>query len=422
MKAEIINIGDELLIGQVLNTNAQWLAQQFNSLGIRLARISTIADNIVAIKEALDDSMERHDVIIITGGLGPTKDDVTKQTLLEYTNAAMVVSEPVKQHLEQWFAKRGKPMNEANKTQWMVPSSCEPLINYWGTAPGMLFRISGKLIYSLPGVPYEMQQLFHHYIVNTLKTEFNLPPLIHKSFNTEGIPESDLMKIIERWENELPKDIKLAYLPSSGMVKLRLSTLNEDGKGLDRIQQQSAALKAIIGDEIYSEDDDSIEKVIKELLLTMNLTITTAESCTGGYVSHKLTSIPGISKCFPGSFVVYDYWVKNKILGIPEELLKEHGAVSKEVVELMALSSQKIMKTDYSIAISGIAGPDGGTGDKPVGTVWIGWATPTSVLTKRFQFPGDRAGNIHRSYMQALSTLRKLILGIPVKKGYWEKE
>lgn len=421
MKAEIITIGDEILIGQIVNTNSQWIAQQLNLIGVQVCNMCTIADDQSEIKNALDLSIKNHDIVIITGGLGPTKDDLTKQALTDYTNSQLVISEPVKKHLEAWFASRGKTLNEANKTQWMVPESCEPLLNLWGTAPGMLFRMSGKLVYSLPGVPVEMQQLFKTYIVPELKREFNLPPLIHKSFNTEGIPESDLMKTIENWEDNLPDDIKLAYLPSSGMVKLRLSTLNKDGKGLARIEAESVKLKSIIGDEIFGEEDDSLEKVIKELLVSNNITLTTAESCTGGYLSHKLTSVPGISKCFPGGFVTYDYWVKNEVLGIPESLLQKYGAVSREVVEEMAKASKKIMKSDYSIALSGIAGPDGGTEDKPVGTVWIGWATPTDVISKRFQFPGDRAGNIHRSYMKALSVLRKLILGIPVKQGYWEK-
>jgi nicotinamide-nucleotide amidase len=230
------------------------------------------------------------------------------------------------------------------------------------------------------------------------------------------------MKTIESWEEQLPAAIKLAYLPSAGIVKLRMSSMNSDGKAEKIIQQESNKLHDIIGDEIFGYEDETLELIIKELLIKRNQTLTTAESCTGGYLSHKITSIPGVSRVFPGSFITYDYWVKTDILGVQEDTWKKYGAVSKEVVIEMASRAKEKLKTDYAIALSGIAGPDGGTAEKPVGTVWIAWATPKQVIAKKYVFPSDRFGNIHRSYLKALSVLRKLILNIPIQKSYWEKE
>lgn len=421
MKAEIINIGDEILIGQIINTNAQWIAQQLNLQGVQVSKMTTIPDKENDIIESLTASLAYSEIIIITGGLGPTKDDITKQTLAKFFGADLVLNPDVKKGLEEWFKKRGKTLNEGNLSQCWVPSNCQVLMNHWGTAPGMRFEYQNRIIYSLPGVPTEMQNLMQSYILPEISSSFDLPPILHKSFNIEGIPETELMKAIEHWESNLPKEIKLAYLPSAGLVKLRLSTPNADGNGESRIKSESAKLYDLIGNDIYGEDEETLEKIIKELLLLKKATITTAESCTGGYLAHKLTSVPGISSCFPGSIITYDYWVKTEILGVDDSILKKQGAVSSEVVEQMALHARKIMKTDYAISVSGIAGPDGGTNDKPVGTTWIGWATPNEVLSKKFIFPGDRMGNIHRSYLKALSILRKLILGIPIEKGYWEE-
>lgn len=422
MKAEIINIGDELLIGQIVNTNAVWIAQQFNKIGVPIARMTTIADKQQDIIESINKAFQDHDLIILTGGLGPTKDDITKKTLAAYFGVELVFNQEVYDQLNGWFTSRGRVFSEVNQTQCYVPSNCKVLMNKWGTAPGMLFEKDGKFLTSFPGVPNEMKNLMTHYIIPFIQSHFSLPPLVHRSFNVEGIPESELMKTIEEWEDNLPQSIKLAYLPSAGIVKLRMSSLNADGNADALMDNESKKLHEIIGNDIFGYEEQTLEEVIKELLLNRNQTLCTAESCTGGYLAHKITSVPGVSKIFPGSFVTYDYWVKTDILGVKEDTLQKHGAVSKEVVIEMATGAKQKLKTDYAIALSGIAGPDGGTLDKPVGTVWIAWATPDKIIAKRFAFPGDRSSNIHLSYQKSLSILRKLIIGQPIKKEFWEKE
>lgn len=422
MKAEIINIGDELLIGQIVNTNAVWIAQQFNALGMPIARMTTIADKEQDIIEAIDKAFSEYDLIVVTGGLGPTKDDITKKTLMTYFGTEAVFNQEVYDQLNAWFTSRGRVFSEVNQTQCYVPANCKVLMNKWGTAPGMLFEKNGKFLASFPGVPAEMKNLVTHYLIPFIQKQFSLPPLVHRSFNIEGIPESELMKTIEYWEDNLPKSIKLAYLPSAGIVKLRMSSLNEDGKAADIMDAESKKLHEIIGEDIFGYEEQTLEEVVKELLLKRNQTLCTAESCTGGYLAHKITSVPGVSKVFPGSFVTYDYWVKTHILGVKEETLQKFGAVSKEVVVEMAIAAKEKLRTDYAIALSGIAGPDGGMPDKPVGTVWIAWATPEKIIAKRFAFPGDRISNIHLSYQKALNILRRIILDLPLKKEFWEKE
>jgi nicotinamide-nucleotide amidase len=421
MKAEIINIGDEILIGQITNTNSVWLAQQFNFLGIAVRRMTTIGDEEQMIIDSLEKAFGENDLVIMTGGLGPTKDDITKKVLVNYFQTELVFNQEVYDQLNGWFVARGREFNEANQTQCYVPANCKVLMNKWGTAPAMLFEKEGKYLVSLPGVPTEMKNLFTSYIIPFVQQHFNLPPLIHRSFNIEGIPESELMKTIGSWEDHLPSTIKLAYLPSAGIVKLRMSSMNLDGKAEQLIAEESKKLHAIIGEEIFGYEEESLEMVIKELLLKRNQTLTAAESCTGGYLAHKITSVPGISQVFPGSFVTYDYWVKTDVLGVKKQTLEQFGAVSKEVVTEMAQGAQRVLKTDYAIALSGIAGPSGGMPDKPVGTVWIAWATPDHIITKKYSFPGDRNSNIHMSYQKALNVLRRILLGIPVKKDFWEK-
>lgn len=420
IKAEVINIGDEILIGQIVNTNAVWIAEQFNFLGIPISRMTTVGDTREAILKSVDDALKDHDIIIITGGLGPTKDDLTKHVLAEYFESEMRFDEAVFNLLDTFFKSRGRTMSEANKTQCYVPEKCTVLMNYWGTAPGMLFEKNGKYIVSLPGVPVEMKEIITHAFIPFIREKFSLSPLVHRSYITEGIPESELMVTIGEWEDHLPPSIKLAYLPSAGQVKLRMSSLNEDGKANELMDAEEKKLLQLIGDEIFGRENETLEEVIKKLLVEKNQTITTAESCTGGYIAHKLTSVPGISKAYPGSVITYDYWVKTALLGVKEETLEKFGAVSKETVIEMAEGVKKLMKTDYAISVSGIAGPDGGTDEKPVGTVWVAWATGKGTFTKRFRFGKDRNINIHRTYQASLNVLRKLILDIPLKEGFWE--
>jgi nicotinamide-nucleotide amidase len=419
-QAEILNIGDELLIGQIVNTNAVWLAQELNKRGVAVQRMTTVGDREMDIVAALTHAMQHQDIIIITGGLGPTKDDLTKDILTRFFNTRLVFHEEVFQLLDSFFKKRGRVLNEANKTQCYVPEACTVLMNYWGTAPGMLFEKEGKIIVSLPGVPLEMKELMNKYIFPLIESRYTLPPLIHRSFLTEGIPESELMTILTDWENNLPPSIKLAYLPSAGQVTLRLSTLNTDGKGKELILEQEEKLKAIIGHEIVGYDGETLEQVIQRIFIENKLTLGTAESCTGGYIAHKITSVPGSSAYFMGSVVSYHNRVKQEILQVKNETLQTVGAVSKETVIQMAENARKILHTDYTIAVSGIAGPDGGTPEKPVGTVWVAWATPQGTLTKKYAFGNDRLNNIHRTYQAALGVLRKLVLNIPVRENFWE--
>ncbi len=419
-QAEILNIGDEILIGQIVNTNAVWIAQELNKRGVPVKRMTTVGDTKTDMVNALDQAIQHHDIVIITGGLGPTKDDLTKDVLTEYFQTRLVFNEEVFEMLDDFFKKRGRTLNEANKTQCYVPEACTVLMNYWGTAPGMLFKNKGKIIVSLPGVPLEMKELMNTYVFPYIETHYPLPPILHRSYLTEGIPESELMMRLAEWENNLPAAIKLAYLPSAGQVTLRLSTLNENGNGLAMIKEQEDKLKSILGDEIIGYDGETLEQVIQRIFIEKQLTLGTAESCTGGYIAHKITSVPGSSAYFMGTVVSYHNRIKQEVLQVNEQTLKTVGAVSKETVIQMAEHARSLLHTDYAIAVSGIAGPDGGSTEKPVGTVWVAWATPQGTLTKKYRFGNDRLTNIHRTYQVALGVLRKLVLNIPVGESFWE--
>lgn len=419
-QAEILNIGDEILIGQIVNTNAVWIAQELNKRGVPVKRMTTVGDTKTDMLNAIDQAIQHHDIVIITGGLGPTKDDLTKDVLTEYFQTQLVFNEDVFELLDNFFKKRGRTLNEANKTQCYVPEACTVLMNYWGTAPGMLFVKQGKMIVSLPGVPLEMKELMNKYVFPYIETHYPLPPILHRSYLTEGIPESELMMMLADWENNLPPNIKLAYLPSAGQVTLRLSTLNENGNGRAMIAEQEEKLKSILGDEIIGYDGETLEQAIQRIFIEKQLTLGTAESCTGGYIAHKITSVPGSSAFFMGAVVSYHNRVKQEVLQVTEQTLKTVGAVSKETVIQMAEHARHLLHTDYAIAVSGIAGPDGGTPEKPVGTVWVAWATPSVTLTKKYRFGNDRLTNIHRTFQASLGVLRKLVLNIPVKENFWE--
>lgn len=419
-QAEILNIGDEILIGQIVNTNAVWIAQELNKRGVPVKRMTTVGDTKTDMLNAIDQAIQHHDIVIITGGLGPTKDDLTKDVLTEYFQTRLVFNVEVFELLDNFFKKRGRTLNEANKTQCYVPEACTVLMNYWGTAPGMLFVKQGKMIVSLPGVPLEMKELMNTYVFPYIERHYPLPPILHRSYLTEGIPESELMMMLAEWENNLPPSIKLAYLPSAGQVTLRLSMLNENGNGRAMIAEQEEKLKSILGDEIIGYDGETLEQAIQRIFIEKQLTLGTAESCTGGYIAHKITSVPGSSAFFMGAVVSYHNRVKQEVLQVTEQTLKTVGAVSKETVIQMAEHARHLLHTDYAIAVSGIAGPDGGTPEKPVGTVWVAWATPSVTLTKKYRFGNDRLTNIHRTFQASLGVLRKLVLNIPVKENFWE--
>ncbi len=412
MLAEIITIGDEILIGQIVDTNSAWMGTVLNENGIKVHQISSVSDNREHILKALKEASERVDIILITGGLGPTRDDITKHTLCEYFNTKLRLDESVLEDVTALFRKFGRDVTPINHKQAEIPENCIPLHNKNGTAPGMWFEEKGKIYASMPGVPFEMKALMTDDVIPRLKKKFTLPIIIHKNVLTQGIGESVLSEKISDWETSLAKeDIKLAYLPSSSMVRLRLSIQGADAKVMqEKIDRKIKELNKIAGQHIFGYDDETLEGIIGEQLKKRKQTVSTAESCTGGYIAHRLTSVAGSSEYFTGAVVSYSYEIKTTELGVSEEILKMHGAVSQPVVEQMASAVRIKMKTDYSIAASGIAGPGGGTVDKPVGTVWIAIATPTKVFSKCFQFGGNRERNIIVTGLTALNMLRKEIL------------
>ncbi len=414
MQAEIITIGDEILIGQIVDTNSAFMAELLNMNGISVKQISSVSDNKEHIIKALDEAKERADIILITGGLGPTKDDITKKTLCEYFNTTTRFDEDAYLDVVNLFAQYGKEVSPINRLQAEVPAICEVIRNYNGTAPCMWFDVDGKVFVSMPGVPYEMKALMKNQVVPKLKARFMFPFIFHKTVLTQGIGESALSEMISGWEDSLASvNIKLAYLPAPGMVRLRLSTKGEDEKKLrSAIENKIEELKTIIaeyiyGYEIFGEENETLEQTIGKLLKQKNKTISTAESCTGGYISHLITKVPGSSDYYTGSIISYSYEIKETELGVPKDVLEKQGAVSQPVVEQMAKAIREKYHTDYSIAASGIAGPGGGTKDKPVGTVWIAIATPEKVFSEKFQFGNDRERNIHKTANAALNMLRK---------------
>lgn len=410
LSAEIINIGDELLIGQVVNTNASWMAQQLNLAGIAVARILAIADEKQAIYNALDDTSNNADVILITGGLGPTRDDITKKVLAEYFNAEMVFDENVYKHIQQLLEKRGFDLSKLRKEQAMVPHNCRVLPNEHGTAPGMWFEKNNRIFISMPGVPYEMKSIVSDYVIPALIEIFKPGVLMHKTLLTQGIPESVLAKKIVNWENALPRNIKLAYLPQPGMVRLRLTA---NGAIADTVEKQLVAevnkVTQLIGEVIFGYDDESLELVIGTMLRKNKLTLSTAESCTGGYIAHLITSIAGSSDYFKGSVIAYSNEIKTQELNVQDETLDMHGAVSEQVVIEMAKGIRTKFKTDFALSVSGVAGPSGGTPEKPVGTTWIALASAQNTIAQKFQFGENRQRNIRKTALTALNMLWKAL-------------
>ncbi|MFT4543569.1 MAG: nicotinamide-nucleotide amidase [Bacteroidia bacterium] len=408
MKVEIITIGDEILIGQIVDTNSAWMAQKLNEIGVKVDRIVTITDELDDIQSSLAEAEKRADIVLITGGLGPTKDDVTKKALAEYFNCDYTFYPEIAEHISRLFARFGKEITEINRLQAELPSACKALQNNQGTAPGMWFEKEETVFVSMPGVPYEMKGIMKDHVLPMITEKFKVPTIIHKTILTMGMGESWLSEHISDWEDELPHEIKLAYLPSPGRVRLRLSAYGKDEKSLkSKLQIEADKLIQLIPDLVYGFDDDTIENVVGELLRKKNLTVATAESCTGGLIAHKLTSIPGSSGYFLGSVIAYAYEVKTQSLDVDKKDLLEHGAVSEVVVTQMAEGARKAMKTDYAIAVSGIAGPDGGTDEKPVGTVWIAVSGPKGTRAEKHQFGHNRKRNIEMSANTGLNMLRK---------------
>ena len=391
MLTEIITIGDELLIGQVVDTNSAWMAQRLNEIGIKVKQISSVSDDESHILKALHEASMRADIILITGGLGPTKDDITKKTLCKYFNTGLIFDEESFKIIESIFNSRGRKVTPLNRMQAEVPENCTVLHNYQGTAPGMWFEQNEKIYISMPGVPSEMKGLMEKIVIPKIKERFPLVPIIHKTILTQGIGESYLSDLIASWEDNLPSHIKLAYLPAAGMVRLRITTkgVNEEVL-LKEVNVEALKLKALIGEYIYGYENDRLEGLIGRLLRDQKKTISTAESCTGGFIAHKITSIPGSSEYYIGSVVAYANEIKVNELNVDFHILEKYGAVSEEAVKSMALNVRKKFKTDYSIACSGIAGPDGGTAEKPIGTVWIAVSNPEKTITRKLQLGTNR--------------------------------
>lgn len=410
MQAEIITIGDEILIGQIIDTNSAWIAQQLNAIGIRVKQISSVADYPADILVALTLASGRADLILVTGGLGPTKDDVTKQTLSVYFDSGLCRVPEVLAHVEAIFQRSSRPMLEINRRQADVLEKSEVLFNEMGTAPGMWVMHKGKPYVIMPGVPFEMKHIMQERVLPRLRNLEGRVPVWHHTVLTAGIGESFLAEKIADIEAALPPHIHLAYLPKPGLVRLRLTATGEDLEKLKRETQIIVAqLKERIGDYFLSDSDTTLEILIRDFMQERQLLLTTAESCTGGNIARLITSLPGSSSMFEGGAVTYSNALKQTLLDVSPETLDQYGAVSEETVREMALGAQKNFRTDYAIAVSGIAGPEGGTPEKPVGLVWIAVAGKNNVVARKHLFGQDRAINIERSSIAALWMLWQLL-------------
>ena len=410
MLAELITIGDEILIGQIVDTNSAWMAQKLNLAGIKVKQITSVSDEKQHILNALKEASKRADIILITGGLGPTNDDITKKTLAEYFNVGFRIDNDALENVKQIFSRYKSPMLESNTRQAEVLENCTTLLNVNGTAPGMWIESGGKIYVSMPGVPFEMMYLMEELVIPRIKESFKLESIVHHTILTAGIGESMLAEKISVVEESLPAHIALAYLPKLGVVRLRLS-----GRGAEvQVLKKEIALYAtriveLIREFVVIEADVPLEKAILDMMESMNLTLSTAESCTGGYISHLLTQQAGSSKVFLGGAVSYSNDLKCTMLSVSEETLYEFGAVSEETVLEMANGANANFKSDYAISVSGVAGPDGGTEEKPVGTVWVAIAGQKKTISKKFHFGNKRVQNIERSAINALFLLFKLV-------------
>lgn len=412
IKASIITIGDELLIGQVIDTNSAWIAQELNKVGVWMSRRVAVGDVYDEIWKALDEEGNSSDIILITGGLGPTKDDITKPLLCKYFGGKMIMHDETLVHVNYLFEhvfKRPMPLLDVNRRQAEVPDVCTVLKNDVGTAPGMLFEKNGKIFISMPGVPNEMKFIVENGMLPLLKKRFDLPYIGHRTLLTAGVGESFLAERIKDFENSLPKNIKLAYLPNYGMLRLRLTTQGEKEIVEKKLDETFSELKEQVADVTVVDEDISLELLLGRLLKERNKTVSTAESCTGGYIAHLITTVVGSSNYFKGSVVSYDNSIKENVLYVKNETLQSVGAVSEEVVKQMVAGVIDVMKTNYAIAVSGIMGPTGGSAEKPVGTVWMAVSNGKKTETKKIWFRFDRKRNIELTAMNALLFLCSFI-------------
>ena len=409
IKASIITIGDELLIGQTIDTNSAWIATSLNNIGISIQRRVAVGDERDAIWNALEEEGAKSNIVLITGGLGPTSDDITKPLLCEYFGGTLVTDQDALNNVIEIFTKKlNRPLIERNLKQAEVPDNCIVIQNKRGTAPGMWFEKNGVIFVSMPGVPHEMKGMMDGFVIPTLLKKFSIAPIHHRTLLTAGIGESFLAEKLIPFEKSLPENIKLAYLPNYGMVRLRLTDLKSNSASI-LIEEQFEILKSTIEDYLVVDQDLSLQEVVAKKLLNSGKTISIAESCTGGYISHLITQMAGSSQYFLGSVVSYSNEMKQDALQVPEEILKEFGAVSTQTVELMAKGVRMLSKSDYGLATSGIMGPGGGTEEKPVGFVCVGFSSETKTVSTSFQFRFDRRRNIELTAVNALDFLRKNI-------------
>lgn len=415
MQAELIAIGDEILIGQTTDTNSTFIATQLNLNGISVKQKRVIADDAETIKQALDAILPETKLVFMTGGLGPTNDDITKNTLNEYFGGELVFHPEVFEHITQLFASFNRVPSETNRGQAFLPSVCTPLPNKMGTAPGMRFEKDGRYYFSLPGVPFETENLVENTILPWIKENLQKGTVVHKTILTQGVPESELAEMLSTWEANLPEGVKLAYLPSAGMVRLRLTSyVGTEVEAQALVDEAADKAIQILGDIVFGENAQTLEEVIGISLKQSNSTLSTAESCTGGYIAHLITSVSGSSDYFMGSVVSYANQAKIDLLDVNPTDIEVHGAVSEQVVIQMAEGSRRKFNTDYAIATSGIAGPTGGTPQKPVGTIWIAVAGPYGTKAKCFSFGRNRDRNIKKTALMALDLLRREVQKIKV--------
>lgn len=399
MNAIIITIGDEILMGQILDTNSQYIARRLTEIGVEVTEILSIPDKQEEIYEKVDYAMQEADLILVTGGLGPTKDDVTKKVLAEYFGSRLVFNPQAMEWLEELLRNRNLPMNENNKSQAYLPDNCRLLHNLKGTASGMWFEKGWKSLISMPGVPFEMEHLVDTYVIPELKAKYPHLQLEYRMLKVYDVPESQLAQHLENWEECLADGLKLAYLPSPGLVRLRITAKGEAVKLLDDSYQ---SLKTALAGMKYVEGEDNLEKQLGRLLRKKKMTIATAESCTGGEIAHLITSVAGSSEYFKGGVVSYATGMKTQVLGVRCEDIEREGVVSETVVLQMAEGVKRLMGTDFAVSTSGVAGPDGGTPEIPVGTVWIGVATPVKTFARKFVFSFTRERNIAKAAAKAL--------------------
>ena len=405
-----ISIGDELLIGQVINTNAAWLGEHLSSAGFQLDSTLTIGDSERAILDAFNACMDA-DLVLVTGGLGPTADDITKPTVCKFFDTELVFCQAAYDNVVSLFKRRGFQMSERNRSQAMLPKACEYIPNTYGTAPCMWLEKKGVVFAFMPGVPFEMKGIFTDELLPRIKQRFHAVPYEKRVVMTTGIGESFLADKIKDWEEALPPFLSLAYLPQHGMVRLRLSGRHEDAVLLhETLDREIAKLTALIPEYIFAMQDQPIERTIFDLLINKGMTFASAESCTGGNIAHVITLIPGSSDVFKGTVVTYATPMKTKVLGVPAEVIEKHGVVSQEVVERMATGVRNLMEADFGVATTGVAGPSGGTEETPVGTVWIGVASSKGVVSKCFNFGKDRENVINRATIMAYEMLRQQLI------------